>query len=284
VNEITKIAAATGQATSDEELRRLALELDIAVWTDRDVRTSRWRRIARAARESTRDRLPVRYATDTWHVPFRSRLATALRPGIRILDVGAGARPTVAVEDRPADCTYVGFDVAADELLKAPPGSYDHVVVGDVCRLRNDLLGRFDLVVSWLAMEHVKPVPTALLNLSRYQTPGGRFLAYLSGTFSVHALLNRVVPAKVAKVAMRQLLGREPDTVFQAHYDRCWYTALANIAREAWSEAEVVPLFTGGWYFRFSPRIRAPFLAYEEWAYSGGHRNLAAYYLIDATA
>jgi len=186
-------------------------------------------------------------------------------------------------EVRPTKCTYVGFDIDSDELMKARAGSYDDVIVGDVCELQADLVGRFDLVVSWLAMEHVKPLPIALHNLSRYQHPdGGRFLGYVSGTFSVHALLNRIVPDDIAKVALQRLNARRPDTVFRAHYDHCWYDALEVIARRCWTRAEIVPLFTGGWYFRFSPLLRAPFLAYEEWAYAGGRRNLAAYYLIDA--
>ena len=254
------------------------------MWAPDPRRSGRWQQILRAARESTRDRLPPRYATDTWHVPFRPRLAEALRPGLRVLDVGAGARPMVPPEARPEDCTYVGFDLEADELLRAPAGSYDEIAVGDVCELQPDLIARFDLVLSWLTMEHVKPVPAALRNLRRYQRPGGRFLCYLSGSFSAHAVLNRILPHGLAKVAMRRLIGREPDTVFRAHYDRCWYGALEPLAQGLWSRAEIEPVFTGGWYFRFSPVIRAPFLAYEEWAYSGDHRNLAAYYIVDAVA
>lgn len=285
MSDTPKIRPHTGpDGRTDAELHALADELGIAVWTPGTAPAPRWRRIARAARESPAGRLPPRYATDTWSMPFKPRLAEALRPGIRILDVGAGARPMVAPEDRPADVTYVGFDLEADELLKAPSGSYDDIVVGDVTVLREELVGQFDLVLSWLTMEHVKPVPAALHNLSRYQRPGGRFLGYLAGGRSLHAVLNRVVPQPIAKQAMRRLWGRVPDTVFRAHYDRCWYDALREVADDSWSAAEVVPLFTGGWYLQWSPLLRAPFLAYEEWAYTGDHPNLAAYYLIDAVA
>lgn len=259
----------------------MAAELGIRVWTPDEAAPSRARRIVRAAVESPRGLLPARYATDTWQVPFAPRLADALADGVRVLDVGAGARPMVPPEERPPGCSYVGFDVDAEELEKAPAGSYDDIVVGDVCTLEESLVGEFDLVLSWLTMEHVKPVPQALYNLSRYQRPGGRFLGYLAGSFSVHAVLNRMLPHGVSKRLMQRLLGREPDTVFPARYDQCWQTALERVAASAWSQSAVVPLFTGGWYFRFSPLLRAPFLAYEEWAETGGHANLAAYYLID---
>jgi SAM-dependent methyltransferase len=280
--QIPPYAGPDGRA--DAELHALAAGLGIQVWTPAAEGSSRTRRALRAVRESPGGRLPPRYATDTWHVPFRPRLQEALAPGIRILDVGAGARPMVAPEDRPEGVTYVGFDIEADELIKAPQGSYDEIAVGDVTVLREELVGQFDLVLSWLTMEHVKPVPDALANLSRYQKPGGRFLGYLAGGRSLHAVLNRVVPHRLAKPVMQRLSGRVPDSVFRAHYDHCWYDALRDIADDAWSQAEVVPLFTGGWYLAFSPVLRAPFLAYEEWAYTGQHRNLAAYYLIDAIA
>ncbi len=285
MTETRTIPPHTGpEGLPDATLHALAAELDIRVWTPGEEGSSRWRRALRAARESPSGRLPPRYATDTWHMPFRPRLEAALAPGLRILDVGAGARPMVDPEDRPEGVTYVGFDVEADELLKAPPGSYDEIVVGDVTVAREELVGQFDLVLSWLTMEHVKPVPAALVNLSRYQRSGGRFLGYLAGGRSLHAALNRVVPHRVAKPVMQRLWGRVPDSVFRAHYDHCWYDALREVADGAWAQAEVVPLFTGGWYLQWSPLLRAPFLAYEEWAYTGGHRNLAAYYLIDATA
>ncbi|WP_354697398.1 hypothetical protein DSM112329_03023 [Paraconexibacter sp. AEG42_29] len=268
---------------TDAELHALATELGIEVWTDRPRRPSLAARMWKAAAESPRGRLPARYATDTWAMPFRPRLESALRPGISILDLGAGARPMVPPADRPEGVTYVGFDVDGDELAKAPPGSYDETVVGDVTVLHDELVDRFDLVLSWLTMEHVKPVPAALHNLSRYQRPGGRFLGYLSGGRSLHAVLNRAVPHRLARPLMQRLWGREPDSVFRAHYDHCWYDALADIADAAWSDAEVLPLFTGGWYLQWSPLLRAPYLAYEEWAYTAGRANLAPYYLIDAT-
>ena len=265
-----------------EDRAAIAERLGIQVWEP--AGEGRWGSIARAARESLHDRLPPRYATDTWHIPFEWRLQQTLRPGMRILDVGAGALPMLPVELRPPDTEYVGLDIDAAELRKAPPGSYHEAVEGDITKLAPELVGRFDLVLSWLTMEHVKPVPRALANLRAYQRDGGRFLGYLAGAWGAHAVLNRFVPHRAAQVAMARLLGRRPDTVFRAHYDHCTHTALDAIAREHWRRFTVQPGFTGGWYFRFSPALRAPYLAYEEWAYTGGHRDLAPYYILDATA
>ena len=271
-------------AAAQDDPLALAEHLDIEVWLPRGEATSTRRRAGRIVRESLRGRLPVRYATDSWRVPFDRLLNESLRPGIRILDVGAGSLPVVPVEGRPAGVEYVGLDVEEDELLKAPPGSYDDHLVADITVLQPELVGQFDLVLSWLTMEHVADVPAALHNLARYQRPGGRFLGYLAGSLSVGSVLNRVVPHAAAKVLMHRLLGRQPETVFPAIYDHCTYDELTEIGRTAWARAEVVPIFTAGWYFRFSPALRAAYLLYEEWAASGAHPNLAPYYIIDAVA
>lgn len=271
-------------AAHQDDPLALAEHLDIEVWLPGSEAGDPRRTAGRTVRESLRGRLPVRYATDSWRVPFDRLLQESLRPGIRILDVGAGSLPVVPVEDRPEGVEYVGLDVEEDELLKAPPGSYDDHLVADITVLQPDLVGRFDLVLSWLTMEHVEDVPAALHNLARYQRPGGRFLGYLAGAWSVGSVLNRVVPHAAAKVLMHRLLDRQPETVFRAHYDHCTFDELTTIADTAWASAEITPIFTAGWYFRFSSALRAAYLLYEEWAASGAHPNLAPYYIIDAVA
>ncbi|MDO9407674.1 bifunctional 2-polyprenyl-6-hydroxyphenol methylase/3-demethylubiquinol 3-O-methyltransferase UbiG [Patulibacter sp.] len=274
----------TVPAAAQDDPLALAEHLDIEVWLPGAERSSPRRHAGRIVRESLRGRLPVRYATDSWRVPFDRLLAESLRPGIRILDVGAGSLPVVPVEDRPPGVEYVGLDVEEDELLKAPPGSYDDHRVADITVLQPDLVGQFDLVLSWLTMEHVENVPLALHNLGRYQRPGGRFLGYLAGSWSIGSVLNRVVPHSAAKLLMHRLLGRQPETVFRAHYDHCTYDELTTVGETAWGRATVVPVFTAGWYFSFSPALRAAYLLYEEWAASGAHPNLASYYILDAVA
>jgi SAM-dependent methyltransferase len=228
--------------------------------------------------------LPARYETDVWDVRFKQRLTGLLEPGIRILDLGAGARPALPAAERPAGSHYAGLDISADELGKAPSGSYDEVIVGDVISWMPELEGRFDLILSWLVMEHVKPLDVAFANLRTYLRPGGTLLAQLSGAFSLHALLNRVIPGPMARRLLRRTQGREPDTVFPAHYHLGWYSALERTLGPGWRSHEVIPLFTGARYLDFSPLLRAVYLAYEDVAYRANWRNLAAYYLVVAQA
>src|SRR5205809_332736 len=120
VGEMASMFTPTVGGDTDADLHALADELGIKVWTLEPGHTSRRQRIMRAARESPGGRLPPRYATDTWDIPFRPRLQEALRPRVRILDVGAGARPMIEPAARPPGTHYVGFDIDGDELRQAP--------------------------------------------------------------------------------------------------------------------------------------------------------------------
>jgi SAM-dependent methyltransferase len=218
---------------------------------------------------------------EPWLQAWEQSFAQEMRPGIQILDVGSGRRPAIPPEQRPPNCTYVGLDLSMDELEAAPPGSYDQMVASDVATFRPELADRFDLVLSWQVLEHVKPLALALENIRRYLTPGGLFLAQLSGRFSAFALLNQLLPHRLSVWALRRFLGRDPRTVFPAHYDQCWYGALVRIT-SPWSEATVLPRYRGSGYFKFLDVLERTYLVYEDWAVRRGHRNLATHYLISA--
>jgi 2-polyprenyl-6-hydroxyphenyl methylase/3-demethylubiquinone-9 3-methyltransferase len=237
-----------------------------------------------AARAGYHGSIPPRYRSDTWDRRFRTELGAALRPGLDVLDVGAGARPVIAAGERPPDTTYVGLDLSAAELAKAPAGSYDRAVVGDVTVALPELRGGFDLILSWMVLEHVDSVPAALANLRAYARPGARLIAQMPGAFSLAALANRVIPASVARRFLRQTQGREADEVFPARYDRCWYSALTPLLEADWDRPTVTPLYTGVFYLGHSPLLRAAYLGYEEVVERRGLRNLAPYYLLTATA
>jgi len=207
-----------------------------------------------------------------------------MQNGCAVLDLGAGARPTIAPPDRPSGCTYVGLDISLAELRRAPAGSYDELAVADVAIRSPELEGRFDLVVSWFALEHVQLLEPVLRNVRSYLRPGGRFVAYCAGRFSVASLLNRALPPALSSRLLQRLLGRAEESNHSAHYDRCSYSALDALLSDGWERREIVPNYTGAKYFRFSRALRASYLVYEEVICRTDKRDLAPYYLIDATA
>jgi SAM-dependent methyltransferase len=224
--------------------------------------------------------LPARYL-DGWRWRFERAALLAPRPQPRILDVGCGPLPSLLPERRPERCRYVALDVSRKELGAAPPGSFDDIVVADVVDWVPELEGRFDLVLGYHVFEHVKPVAWALANLRGYLRPGGKLVALVSGAFAVFALANRALPDRLGQTLMRRLMARDPETVFHAYYDACWYGALERMLAP-WSEVEIVPMYQGAEYFNFSPALRSLYVHYENWAARGDHRNLATHYLVEA--
>lgn len=225
--------------------------------------------------------LPERY-DQPWRESFDAAIASVLIPGAIVLDMGSGRKPALDPSQRPAGCWYVGLDISREELKLAPPGSYDEIWVQDVVERIPELEGRFDVIVSWQVLEHVKPLDAATANLYAYLKPGGRLVAMLSGTFSAFGVINTVVPSRLGVWAMHKLLRRDPDSVFPAHYHRCWHGALVSLF-QPWQRIEVEPRYRGAGYFRFVRPLQRAYLAYEDWAERGDHRNLATHYVVVAT-
>jgi SAM-dependent methyltransferase len=224
--------------------------------------------------------IPERYETNL-EDRFADAVRPFLKPGIQVLDVGSGRRPALPVSERPPRTRYVGLDLSSAELALAPSGAYDEAIAGDASERRETLIESFDLILSFQVFEHVRPLDRALDNLQDYLRPGGHLVASLSGSFSVHGVLNRALPGSIGPRLMARLLTRREDTVFPAYYDGCHHAALERMLRP-WSWAQVAPVYVGGAYFTFSPALLAAYLRYEDWARNSARAKLAPYYLIVA--
>lgn len=224
--------------------------------------------------------LPARYY-QPWRGAFDERFSSLLRPGVAILDVGAGRTPCIAPADRPSGCTYAGIDRSAEEIQAAPSGSYDEAVCSAIEDHRPELDDRFDLVISWQVLEHVASLADSLANIYRYLRPGGLFVAQLSGRYAVTSVLNVLIPRRPAVWAMEKLLARSPKTVFPAPYDQCWHGALVRLG-QGWASFEITPRYCNAIYFNFSRHLQKAYLTFENVLESRGIANLAPHYLITA--
>lgn len=226
--------------------------------------------------------LPARYHGDLWDRRFRQVLHGALRPELTLLDIGSGRHPTLAIEERPPGMYYVGLDIDSKELSLAAPGSYDETVIGSAEERAEALVGRFDLVLSFFAIEHVQSTAATFANARDYLRSGGRLIAQMSGSYSPFSIANRLFPAHAARRLLAKTQGRAAESVFPANYNKCSYAGLTEITSEGWHDARVVPLFTGAGYVLFSRLLTAVYVGYEEWAYRTDQKNLAPYYLVIA--
>jgi SAM-dependent methyltransferase len=228
--------------------------------------------------------MPARYR-EPWKGFVLARAATAFRPGIRVLDVGSGARPAIPREQRPEGCVYVGLDISASELERAGADAYDELIVGDICSGLASTISRFDLVLSWQVLEHVASMRAALATQHAALVPGGRMVGMLSGAWSIHALAARVIPYRLSTALQARLLNHVAEDKFPTSYDGCTDRALRRmLAQGAWRSWEVVPYYRSGNYLCFLPPLQRLYVAYESWAARRPHVNLATHYIVDAVA
>jgi SAM-dependent methyltransferase len=225
-------------------------------------------------------RLPARYDHRMQDV-FLDRLAAVRRPGMDVLDVGSGRAPTIAPEDRPEGWRYVGLDIDDAELRAAPDGAYDEAIVHDLAERRPELEERFDLVLSWQVLEHVRPIDAALEGMRRMLRPGGTAIAQLSAGRSLHGLGARVVPHRVRSRAMHRLLGAAEEEKFPTAFDRCDHRSLQRMLAP-WSHAEITPFYRAAPYLGFARPLQRAYLAYENAVAARDVRGLATHLLVVA--
>ena len=172
-------------------------------------------------------RLPERYQAGAaqWRHLFDIHAREAYRPGMDVLDVGAGRKPSLPRDMRSGGGRYVGLDIDPSELGRAVDGAYEETLAADICVFQPELEGCFDLALSLFLLEHVHSVPAAVENVWRYLRPGGKVVAQLAGARSLHGLVNRAIPHRLARQiayrAMRKSTLRAEDSIFPAHYDHC---------------------------------------------------------------
>jgi SAM-dependent methyltransferase len=226
---------------------------------------------------SLRERYELEWGTEFWEFVDR-----ALRPGAAILDIGAGRRPTIQPDQRPAGSHYVGLDVSGHELEMSDEGSYDETIVTDAQVPVLALIDRFDLIVAWQVLEHFSDVRQAVNAFHGYLKEGGWFVACLSGRHAAFAVANRALPARFGRGLVTRLMRRPTDTVFPAYYDHCDEHGLRT-AFAGWDEVHIVPLWHGADYFARLPHLRSLYLRYEDWVIARGFTNLATHYVVAAS-
>jgi SAM-dependent methyltransferase len=223
--------------------------------------------------------LPSRYV-EPWGERFEELVKQSLEPEMCVLDVGSGRHPVLSPDTRPS-LEYVGLDISASELAEAPAGAYDKTEICSITEYRQELEGRFDLILSYQVFEHVAPLDRALANIGRYLRPGGELVALFSGRYSPMAVLNRAMPHRLARRLNQRLLDRRPATMFEAGYDRCYASAIRTLLAD-WSEVSIEPRWAAASYFFFARPVMRAYLALENRLAAGGWEDLATHYFLRA--
>lgn len=153
---------------------------------------------------------------------FMTAIQSALRPGMVVLDVGGGKRPTIAPDLKASlGAQVIGVDISQEELNAAPPGCYDQIICGDLTKAI--ALPEADLAISRSVTEHVRDPRAMYLNILRALRPGGLLISYIPNKFAPYAMVNAALPNRITKVLLSFFHWEsKEETGFPAFYRHCY--------------------------------------------------------------
>lgn len=225
--------------------------------------------------------LPSRYR-EPWDYEFAALVDRALTFGVVVLDMGAGASPTIPPQRRPPGCEYIGMDISEAELLRAPAGSYSRTLEANVSQ-PTALPGlQVDVIVSWQVLEHVGSMKTALANMHEWLAPGGQLIALFSGARAFFALAAKLMPHPARSRLLVRGTGVAAEDKFPTRYDACTRSQLHQLLEGQWSAYEVSPRYRGATYLASAPWLMRAYLRYENQAASRRWADLATHYVLHA--
>lgn len=216
-------------------------------YLDLNTRLSWWQR-SMAARV-------IPHLADDGAREFRERVLWSLiKPGFRVLDVGGGKHPAISLGmKRDFGLHIVGLDVSDTELLQAPAGAYDQIVVGDVATVK--IPGEYDLIFSRSVIEHVEDPASAIENLSRVLAPRGTMAHFMPCRNAPFAIINRILGNQLARRVLFTLFpDKRDDSGFQAFYNHCTPSELADlIGKRGLEVVKVIPYYKSDYAAFFAP-------------------------------
>ncbi len=148
------------------------------------------------------------------------KLLTEFHPR-QILEIGAGANPTLPVAYIQASgLEYTTNDISESELKKAPPGYQKLLLDLSSAALPGDLLGRYDFIFSRMVNEHVKDGEHYYRNIYDMLTPGGVTTHWFSTMYALPFLINRLMPEVLTGMLLDVFAprDRERHEKFRAYY------------------------------------------------------------------
>jgi SAM-dependent methyltransferase len=138
-----------------------------------------------------------------------------------ILEVGAGANPTLAATDVVSlDLRYTANDVSSKELRKAPDGFQAWVCDLSRDRIPLERESSFDLVFSRMVNEHVSDGRRYHSNIHKLLRPGGISAHCFSTLYCLPFLVNRLIPDSATGLLLNLFSPRDEHKTakFRAYY------------------------------------------------------------------
>jgi SAM-dependent methyltransferase len=197
---------------------------------------------------------------DNWDdVLLRERILRQLVPGMRVLDLGAGAGIVKQMDLRGTGVRVHGVDLdprVVDNpfLDEAKVGSAEQIPYPE---------GAFDLVFCDNVLEHLPDPDAAFAEVARVLRPGGAFLFKTPNSMHYMPLVARLTPHRFHRFYNR-LRGRASGDTFPTRYRANSRGALRALARRARLEVDSIELIEGRpEYLRISAPTYIAGIAYE---------------------
>jgi SAM-dependent methyltransferase len=195
-----------------------------------------------------------------------------------VVDLGGGRHFQFDEARRIRPFRLISIDIDQAEL--DANASADERICADVCAPGLKLPNPADLVLSRAGFEHFQDNKAALANLAGMLRPGGKAIVVFAGRHAPFAVLNRLLPERMAQWALSMLIpGSTTECGFHAHYDRCTFSAFSECAENSgFDVVEYYPSFFSSGYFAFAPPLYVLSLALDVLRFAIGGRNLASYH------
>ena len=150
-------------------------------------------------------------------IMFYSRVRTLLQPDSAVLDFGAGRGKFVELEPESMRkitdisgivARYAIFDV--DPVVMQNPSTTDryHAPVGAPLPFEDE---SFDLVTSWMVLEHVTDPAFYAAEIGRILKPGGWFCAMTPNRRGYFSLGARLIPEAMHRFVLHRLVPHKKD-------------------------------------------------------------------------
>jgi len=211
-----------------------------------------------------------------------SALMHEQRPEV-VVDVGGGRSCRFAA-DRPTGVgtRIVAVDAAADEL--ALNKEVDETIVADASRGLPFESNSVELIVSRMTIEHLPDVETFVRESARVLRPGGCCVYLFAGRNAPYALVNRILPPRLASRLIHVLRpGSEGVYGFRAYYDRCSPRAIERLLRDSgFDDVGLEVDYEQAPYFDFFVPLYVVAALYDAVVRGLDLRNLAALILVCA--
>jgi ubiquinone/menaquinone biosynthesis C-methylase UbiE len=181
--------------------------------------------------------------------------------GRAIVDVGGGAR--CAFASQCSGSHILAVDISASELEKNCDVSDRKVA--DVTQQIPVADNSSDVVASRYVLEHLQGVERYVQEAYRILKPGGVFITLFPNKCAPFSLINRVLPASVARWVGYALKDKGKEYgIFPAYYEYCSPGAFRRLLQsQGFTSVDVRVSYSQAGYFNFFLPLAVVFLCYE---------------------